>query len=88
MYNFPVRKPSGFITGYFDTDPYFGSHIHCHRKMKRSVGAFHVDPKSFHLTLDVIFAWVCMQYGDKTAFNTDVPVLSIRMQANLRNEAV
>ncbi|MEZ4524353.1 MAG: YgiT-type zinc finger protein [Desulfobacterales bacterium] len=38
--------------------------MHCHGKMKRASVPFHIDRKKWHLTLNEIPAWVCMQCGE------------------------
>lgn len=38
--------------------------LYCQGKMERSIAPFHVDRKGYHLTLDAIPAWVCMQCGE------------------------
>lgn len=38
--------------------------LYCQGKMERGITPFHVDRKGYHLTLDAIPAWVCMQCGE------------------------
>ena len=37
---------------------------YCKGKMKRSTTPFHIDRKGYHLVLDAVGAWVCMQCGE------------------------
>jgi len=38
--------------------------MHCQGKMIKAAAPFHVDRKGYHLTLDVVPAWVCQQCGE------------------------
>ena len=38
--------------------------MHCQGKMIKAAAPFHVDRKGYHLTLDVVPAWVCRQCGE------------------------
>lgn len=38
--------------------------IQCHGKMGRGTAPFHIDRKGYHLILDTIPAWVCVQCGE------------------------
>ena len=38
--------------------------MHCQGKMIKAAAPFHVDRKGYHLTLDVVPAWVCWQCGE------------------------
>lgn len=38
--------------------------MYCHGEMERGTAPFHIDPKSYHLMLDTIPAWVCAQCGE------------------------
>ena len=38
--------------------------MHCQGTMKRGIVPFHIDRKGYHLTLDEIPAWVCVQCGE------------------------
>lgn len=38
--------------------------IHCQGKMGRGTAPFHIDRKGYHLILDTIPAWVCVQCGE------------------------
>ncbi|MDY6830611.1 MAG: YgiT-type zinc finger protein [Thermodesulfobacteriota bacterium] len=36
----------------------------CQGKMKKGTAPFHIDRKRYHLTLDMVPAWVCRQCGE------------------------
>ena len=38
--------------------------IHCQGKMEQGTAPFHIDRKDYHLILDTIPAWVCIQCGE------------------------
>ena len=38
--------------------------IHCSGNMKRTTAPFHVDRHGYHLSLDSVPAWVCVQCGE------------------------
>jgi YgiT-type zinc finger domain-containing protein len=38
--------------------------MHCQGKMSKAAAPFHVDRKEYHLTLDIVPAWVCRQCGE------------------------
>jgi len=38
--------------------------IHCQGKMEKGSAPFHVDRNGYHLLLDRIVAWVCVQCGE------------------------
>ncbi len=38
--------------------------MHCQGKMKKGSAPFHIDRKSYHLTLDEVPAWICQQCGE------------------------
>ena len=38
--------------------------MHCQGKMEKDAAPFHIDRKSYHLTLDAVPAWVCRQCGE------------------------
>lgn len=38
--------------------------MHCQGKMKKGTAPFHIDRKSYHLTLDEVPAWICQQCGE------------------------
>ena len=38
--------------------------IHCEGRMKKSSAPFHIDRMGYHLSLDVVPAWVCSQCGE------------------------
>ena len=38
--------------------------MHCQGKMIKAAAPFHVDRKGYHLTLDVVPAWMCQQCGE------------------------
>lgn len=38
--------------------------MHCQGKMERGTAPFHIDRKGYHLILDTIPAWVCVQCGE------------------------
>ena len=38
--------------------------IHCQGKMEQGTAPFHIDRKGYHLILDTIPAWVCIQCGE------------------------
>ncbi|MFQ5706080.1 MAG: YgiT-type zinc finger protein [bacterium] len=38
--------------------------IHCKGRMERKSAPFQIDRKGYHLTLDEIPAWVCIQCGE------------------------
>lgn len=38
--------------------------MHCQGEMNKAAAPFHVDRKGYHLTLDVVPAWVCRQCGE------------------------
>jgi len=38
--------------------------MYCQGKMERGTAPFHIDRKGYHLTLDTIPAWVCVQCGE------------------------
>ena len=38
--------------------------IHCQGELERGAVPFHVDRRSYHVTLDNIPAWVCTQCGE------------------------
>ncbi len=38
--------------------------MYCQGTMKRDIAPFHVDRKGYHLTFDVVPAWVCIQCGE------------------------
>lgn len=38
--------------------------IHCQGKMERGAAPFHVDRNDYHLVLDRIAAWICVQCGE------------------------
>lgn len=38
--------------------------IHCSGEMTRGVAPFHVDRNGYHLLLDSVPAWVCLQCGE------------------------
>ena len=38
--------------------------MYCQGKMSRGTAAFHIDRKTYHLTLDKIPAWICNQCGE------------------------
>jgi len=38
--------------------------MHCQGKMKKGTAPFHIDRKSYHLTLDEVPACICQQYGE------------------------
>jgi YgiT-type zinc finger domain-containing protein len=44
--------------------------------MKRGTAPFHVDRKGYHLLLDVVPAWVCLQCGE--AYFEEAEVESIQ----------
>jgi YgiT-type zinc finger domain-containing protein len=38
--------------------------MYCQGKMERGSAPFHIDRKGYHLILDAIPAWVCVQCGE------------------------
>jgi len=38
--------------------------MHCQGKMKKGTAPFHIDRKSYHLTLDEVPGWICQQCGE------------------------
>ena len=38
--------------------------IYCQGKMKRGKAPFHIDRNGYHLLLDAVPAWVCVQCGE------------------------
>ncbi len=38
--------------------------LHCNGRMKKSAAPFHIDRKGYHLSLDAVPAWICMQCGE------------------------
>lgn len=38
--------------------------LHCQGRMEKGTAPFHIDRKSYHLTLDAVPAWVCRQCGE------------------------
>jgi len=38
--------------------------MHCSGRMKKATAPFHIDRKGYHLSLDVVPAWVCAQCGE------------------------
>jgi len=38
--------------------------MYCQGKMECSTAPFHIDRKGYHLILDTIPAWVCVQCGE------------------------
>ena len=38
--------------------------IHCDGRMKKALAPFHIDRKGYHLSLDAVPAWVCIQCGE------------------------
>ena len=38
--------------------------IHCQGNMKKDTAPFHIDRRDYHLTLDTVPAWVCVQCGE------------------------
>jgi len=38
--------------------------LYCQGKMERGKAPFHIDRKEYHLILDSVPAWVCMQCGE------------------------
>ena len=38
--------------------------MYCQGKMERGSAPFHIDHKGYHLILDAIPAWVCVQCGE------------------------
>lgn len=37
--------------------------IHCQGEMERGTTPFHVDRKGYHILLDAVPAWICVQCG-------------------------
>lgn len=50
--------------------------IHCQGQMRRATAPFHVDRKGYHLLLDAVPAWVCVQCGE--AYFEEIEVESIQ----------
>ena len=50
--------------------------MYCGGKMERGTAPFHVDRNGYHLTLEAVPAWVCMQCGEP--FFEEAEVLSIQ----------
>jgi YgiT-type zinc finger domain-containing protein len=38
--------------------------MHCQGTMEKNFAPFHIDRKGYHLTLDTVPAWVCLQCGE------------------------
>jgi len=38
--------------------------VHCQGQLNRGKAPFHVDRKGYHLLLDAVPAWVCVQCGE------------------------
>ena len=38
--------------------------VYCQGEMKRGIAPFHVDRNGYHLLLDAVPAWVCVQCGE------------------------
>lgn len=50
--------------------------IHCQGKMERRTAPFHIARKGYHLTLEKVPAWVCVQCGE--AYFEEVEVEAIQ----------
>ena len=55
--------------------------MHCQGKMKRSQAPFHIDRKSYHLSLESVPAWVCGQCGEP--YFEECEVKSIQLLSQL-----
>ena len=38
--------------------------IQCQGKLKKAGAPFHIDRKGYHLVMDTVPAWVCLQCGE------------------------
>ncbi len=60
--------------------------MHCQAKMERGDAPFHIDRKGYHLILDRIPAWVCVQCGETYFEEAEVEAIQ-KMIRNLDKEA-
>jgi YgiT-type zinc finger domain-containing protein len=60
--------------------------IHCQGDMARNSIPFHIDRKCYHITLDVVPAWVCTQCGE--AYFDEVEVEAIQSFLRTLDERV
>lgn len=55
--------------------------MHYQGKMERGITPFHIDRKGYHLNLDRIPAWVCIQCGEVYFDEPEVEVIQELLRA-------